>query len=40
MNGKNMVHLADERVHVRLWMHRIYIAEIYGIHIPRLGGWT
>lgn len=40
MKGKNYVHLPNEILHVRVWMNRIYLNEIYGIHTPRLGGWA
>jgi len=41
VNGKNSIHFSDEVLHIRVWMHRIYLSEIYGTPAaPRLGGWT
>lgn len=39
--GKNMMHLHDEVLHIRVWMNRVYLNEIYGTTAaPRLGGWA
>lgn len=40
-NGKNMMHLKDEVLHIRVWMNRVYLRELYGTPVaPRLGGWS
>lgn len=41
MNGKNYIHFPDEVLHIRVWMNRVYLNEIYGTPAaPRLGGWA
>lgn len=37
---KNQIHFKHERLHVLLWMHRIYMNECYGRYVPRVGGWA
>ena len=29
-----------ERLHIRYWMYRVYVNEVYGKYVPRVGGWA
>lgn len=39
MRHKNLVHFS-RIVHVRVWMHELYLERCYGVYVPRLGGWA
>jgi hypothetical protein len=40
MKGTNQIHFPAERLHIRYWMHLVYMRECYGVYVPRLGGWA
>ena len=31
---------SGERVHINVWLHHIYLTEIYGVYTPTMGGWS
>lgn len=42
MTGKrnNVVYLSSGKVNVLVWLHTVYLEQVYGIYTPRLGGWA